>query len=149
MWFRNELSSLAEVSLYLGTTITNQSCINEEIKSRLGTGNACYHQAEKTSVVQFAVQGIKKYRTIILCIVCVGVKNCVSYWGRSRGIGRLRIGRWGNFSRRTLLYVVGSLWQQTTAQFSVDSMLEYVWPQQKTLFKCCCPSICGYKGTNE
>ena len=28
---------------YLGTTITNQNYIQEEIKSRLKLGNACYH----------------------------------------------------------------------------------------------------------
>ena len=28
---------------YLGTTLTIQNCIREEIKSRLRSGNACYH----------------------------------------------------------------------------------------------------------
>ena len=28
---------------YLGTTLTNQNSIAEEIKSRLKSGNACYH----------------------------------------------------------------------------------------------------------
>ena len=28
---------------YLGTTLTNQNAIQEEIKSRLRSGNACYH----------------------------------------------------------------------------------------------------------
>ena len=31
---------------YLGTTLTNQNCIAEEIKSRLGSGNACYHSVQ-------------------------------------------------------------------------------------------------------
>jgi hypothetical protein len=30
-------------SRYLGTTLTNQNCMQEEIKSGLNTGNACYH----------------------------------------------------------------------------------------------------------
>jgi hypothetical protein len=28
---------------YLGTTLTDQNCMQEEIKSRLNSGNACYH----------------------------------------------------------------------------------------------------------
>jgi hypothetical protein len=28
---------------YLGTTLTDQNCIWEELKSRLNSGNACYH----------------------------------------------------------------------------------------------------------
>jgi hypothetical protein len=28
---------------YLGRTLTNQNCIQEEIKSRLKSGNICYH----------------------------------------------------------------------------------------------------------
>jgi hypothetical protein len=28
---------------YLGTTVTNQNLIQEEIKGRLSSGNACYH----------------------------------------------------------------------------------------------------------
>jgi hypothetical protein len=28
---------------YLGTTPTDKNCMQEEIKSRLNSGNACYH----------------------------------------------------------------------------------------------------------
>ena len=31
---------------YLGTTLTTQNSIQEEIKSRLKSGNACYHSAQ-------------------------------------------------------------------------------------------------------
>jgi len=32
---------------YLGTTSTNQNSIPEEIKSRMRSGNACYHSVQK------------------------------------------------------------------------------------------------------
>jgi hypothetical protein len=32
---------------YLGTTITNHNLIQEEIKRRLNSGNACYHSVQK------------------------------------------------------------------------------------------------------
>ena len=31
---------------YLGTTLRNQNSIQEEIKNRLKSGNACYHMAQ-------------------------------------------------------------------------------------------------------
>jgi hypothetical protein len=31
---------------YLGTTVTNQNLILEEIKRRLNSGNACYHSVQ-------------------------------------------------------------------------------------------------------
>ena len=31
---------------YLGTTLTNQNSIAEEFKSRLRSGNACYHSVQ-------------------------------------------------------------------------------------------------------
>jgi hypothetical protein len=31
---------------YLGTTLTDQNCMQEEIKSRLNSSNACYHSVQ-------------------------------------------------------------------------------------------------------
>jgi hypothetical protein len=39
---------------YLGTTLTNQNSIKEEIKSRLKLGSACYHSTQNLFVFQFA-----------------------------------------------------------------------------------------------
>jgi hypothetical protein len=36
------LKNVAEFA-YLGTTVTNENCMLEEIKSRLNLGNVCYH----------------------------------------------------------------------------------------------------------
>ena len=42
---KNDNSSFERVEQfrYMGTTQTNQNSIQEEIKSRLKSGNACYH----------------------------------------------------------------------------------------------------------
>jgi hypothetical protein len=32
--------------VYLGTTLTNQNFVNDEIKSRLNSGNACYNSVQ-------------------------------------------------------------------------------------------------------
>ena len=56
---------------YLGTTLTNQNSIQEEIKSRLKLGNACYHSLQKllSSSLLSKNLKIKIYRTIILPVV--------------------------------------------------------------------------------
>jgi hypothetical protein len=33
---------------YLGTALTDQNCMHEEIKSRLNLGNACYHLVQSS-----------------------------------------------------------------------------------------------------
>jgi len=42
----NSTFERVEVFKYLGTTLTNQNSIAEEIKSRLRLGNACYHSVQ-------------------------------------------------------------------------------------------------------
>jgi hypothetical protein len=61
---------------YLGTTVTNQSSIQEEGKSRLKSGNACYHSAKNLvySILLIKNLKIKIYTTIILPVVFMGVK---------------------------------------------------------------------------
>jgi hypothetical protein len=34
---------VCKISVNMGTTVTNQNLIQEEIKRRLSSGNACYH----------------------------------------------------------------------------------------------------------
>jgi hypothetical protein len=43
---------------YLGTTQTDENCIQEDIKSRLNSGNACYHSVQ-SFVILSAVQECK------------------------------------------------------------------------------------------
>jgi len=72
----NRTSEMVEEFKYLGTTLTNQNYIQEEIKSRLKSGNACYHSAQNPSFLSLVSKNlkIKTYRTIILPVVLLGVK---------------------------------------------------------------------------
>jgi hypothetical protein len=59
---------------YLGTTLTNQNSIQEDIKSRLKSGNACYHLVQNllSSSLLYKNLKIMIYRTIILLVVLYG-----------------------------------------------------------------------------
>jgi len=62
---------------YLGTTLTDQNSIQEEIKSRLKLGNACYHSVRNLLSSRFLSKNlkIKIYRTIILPVVLYGCET--------------------------------------------------------------------------
>jgi hypothetical protein len=59
---------------YLGTTLTDQNCIHEEIKSRLNLGNACYQSVQSLLSSHLLSRNIKvkMYKTIILPVVLYG-----------------------------------------------------------------------------
>ena len=61
---------------YLGTTLTNQNSIPEDIKSRLRSGNACIHSVQNILSSRLLCKNLnfKIYKTIILPVVCMGVK---------------------------------------------------------------------------
>jgi len=56
---------------YLGTSLTNQNSIAEVIKSRLRSGNACYHSVQNLLSSRLLSKNlkIKIYRTIIFSVV--------------------------------------------------------------------------------
>ena len=62
---------------YLGSTLTNQNSIAEEIKSRLKSGNACYHSVQKLLSSRLLSKNlkIKIYRTVIFPVVLYGWKG--------------------------------------------------------------------------
>jgi hypothetical protein len=61
---------------YLGTTLTDQNSLQEEIKSRLKLGNDCYHSVKNVLFSRLPSKNlkIKIYRNTILPVFCMGVK---------------------------------------------------------------------------
>jgi len=62
---------------YLGTTLTNQNSIQEEIKSRMKSGNACYHSVQNllsSSLLSKNIK-IKIHRILILSVVLYGFET--------------------------------------------------------------------------
>jgi len=62
---------------HLGTTITYQNSIQEEIKRRLMSGNACYYLVQyllSSSLLSKNLK-IKIYRTVVLPVVLCGCES--------------------------------------------------------------------------
>jgi len=61
----------------LGKTLTHQNSIPKEIKSRLRSGNACYHSVKNLLSSRLLSKNlkIKIYRTIILHVVSYGYET--------------------------------------------------------------------------
>ena len=75
---------------YLGTTLPNQNSIQEEIKSRLKSGNAGFHSVKSLLSFSLLSKNIKNKmsRTITLPVVLYGYKT----WSlRRREKGRVRV----------------------------------------------------------
>jgi len=64
---------------YLGTTLTYQNSIVEEIKSRLKPGNACYHSVQNLLSSRLLSKNLKikiyKYKILILPVVLYGCET--------------------------------------------------------------------------
>jgi hypothetical protein len=62
---------------YLGTTVTNQNLIQEEIKRRLSSGNASYHSVQSLLSSRLLSKNLKMriYKIIILSVVLYGCKT--------------------------------------------------------------------------
>jgi len=73
----NSYSERVEQFKYLETTLTNQNSIQEEIQSRLKSGNACYHSVQNLLTFSLPTKNlkIKIHRTTILPIVLYGCEN--------------------------------------------------------------------------
>jgi len=86
---------------YLGTTLTNQNSIQEEIKSRLKSGNACYHSVQNLLSSSLLPKNLKImiYGTIMLPVVLYG---CETWSPTLREERRLRV-----FENRVLRRIFG------------------------------------------
>ena len=61
----------------MGTNLTNQNSIVEKFKSRLRSGNACYHSVQNIMSSRLLSKNLifKIYRTIILSVVLYGCET--------------------------------------------------------------------------
>jgi hypothetical protein len=62
---------------FLGTTPTNRNDIHDEIRSRLNSGNACYHSVQNLLSSRLISRNlkIKIYKTVILLVVLYGCET--------------------------------------------------------------------------
>ena len=74
----HRLFDMVEEFKYFGTVVTNQNSFQEEIKSRLKSGNVCYHSVQNllsSSLLSNNLK-IKIYMTIIMPIFVYGCETC-------------------------------------------------------------------------
>ena len=102
MRIENSTFERLEEFKYLGTILTNQNSLPEDIKSRLRSGNACYHSVQNllSSSLLSKNLKIKIYRTIILPVVLYG---CETWSLTSREERKLRV-----FENMVLRRIFGS-----------------------------------------
>ena len=96
---------------YLGTTLTNQNTIQEEIKSRLKSGNACYHSVQDLFSSSLLPKNLKieVYRTIILTVILYG---CETWLLTLREERRLRL-----YENRVLRRIIGPKRDEVTGEW--------------------------------
>ena len=71
---QNKASERVEQFIYLGTILTNQNSIHEDIKSKMKSGNVCYHSVQNllsSSLLSKNVK-IKIYRAVIFPVLVYG-----------------------------------------------------------------------------
>ena len=93
---------------YLGKTPTDQNSVQEEIKSRLKSGNTCFHSAQNllSSNLLSKHLKIKTYRTLIVPLYLYGYET----WSLTlREERTLRV-----FENRVLSRILGPKWDEVT-----------------------------------
>jgi len=106
----NRSSETVEQFKYLGTALTYQNSIQEEIKRRMKSGNACYHVVQNllSSSLLFKNLKIKIYRTTTLPVVLYG---CETWSLTLREERRLRV-----FENRVLMRILGPRSDEVTGE---------------------------------
>jgi hypothetical protein len=96
---------------YLGTTLTDQNCMHEEIKSRLNWGNACCRSVHSllSSCLLCRNVKVKIFRTIIVPVVLCG---CETWSLTLREEHRLRV-----FENRVLRGMFGPKRDEVTGEW--------------------------------
>ena len=96
---------------YLGTTLTNQNSTQEEIKSRLKSGNVCYHSVQNplSSSLLSKNEKVKVHRNISLSVVLYGCETRFLTLREERG---LRV-----FENRVLRRIFGSKRDEVTGEW--------------------------------
>jgi hypothetical protein len=96
---------------YLGTTLTDQNYIREEIKVRLNLGNDCYHSVQSLLSSRLLSRNVKvkTYKTIILPVVLYG---CETWFLMLREEHRLRV-----FENRVLRRTFGPKRDKVTGEW--------------------------------
>ena len=57
--------------IYLGTNLTNQNSIQEEIKSSLKSGNACYHSVQNLMFSTFLSKNVKLTLRLLMSYIYI------------------------------------------------------------------------------
>jgi hypothetical protein len=95
---------------YLGKTITDQNCMHEGVKSRVNSGNACYHSVQRLLSSRLLSRNLKDkiYKTTILPVVLYG---CETWSVALRKEHRLMV-----FENRVLRRIFGPKWDEVTGE---------------------------------
>ena len=97
---------------YLGTTLTHHDTIQEEFKSRVNSGNACFYSVQNllsSSMLSQDIIKVKIHRTIILPVVLCG---CETWSLTLREERRLRV-----FGNRALRRKFGPKRDEVTGEW--------------------------------
>jgi hypothetical protein len=114
---------------YLGTSLTNQNSIQEEIKRRLKLGNACFHSVQNLLSSSFLSKHlkIKIYKTILCPVVLYG---CETWSLTLREKRRLRM-----FENMVLMRIFGPKRSEVPGKRRKlnNKKLNYLYPSPSTV----------------